>query len=129
MQLINKFNKGFQFLLCLIDICRKYAWVVPFKDKKSITITNALQKILDESNRKPNKIWIDKRSEFYNRSIKSWLQDNDMETYSTHNERKSLVAERFITTLKINFTSIWLQYHRMFILILILYWYSEQNTI
>ena len=56
MQLINKFNKGFQFLLCLIDICRKYAWVVPFKDKKGITITNALQKILDESNRKPNKI-------------------------------------------------------------------------
>ena len=60
MQLINKFNKGFRFLLCVIDIFSKYAWVVPLKDKKGITITNAFQKILKESNRKPNKIWVDK---------------------------------------------------------------------
>ena len=50
--------------------------------------------------RKPNKIWIDKGSEFYNRSMKSWLKDNDIEMYSTHNEGKSVAAERFITTLK-----------------------------
>ena len=56
MQLVSKFNKGFRFLLCAIDIYSKYAWVIRFKDKKRITITNALQKILDESNRKPNKI-------------------------------------------------------------------------
>ena len=56
MQLISKFNKGFRFLLCVIDIFSKYAWVVPLKDKKGITITNAFQKILKESNRKPNKI-------------------------------------------------------------------------
>ena len=73
MQLISKFNKGFRFLLCVIDICSKYTWVVPLKDKKGITITNPFQKILDESNRKPNKIWVDKGSEFYNRSMKSWL--------------------------------------------------------
>ena len=56
MQLINKFNKGFRFSLCVIDIYSKYAWVIPLKDKKGITVTNAFQKILEESNRKPNKI-------------------------------------------------------------------------
>ena len=70
MQLLSKFNKGIRFLLCVIDIFSKYAWVIPLKDKKGITITNAFQKILDESNRKPNKIWVDKGSEFYSRSVK-----------------------------------------------------------
>ena len=74
MQLIKKFNKGFRFLLCVIDICTKYAWVIPLKDKNQIAIVKAFQKILDESNRKPNKIWVDKHSEFYNRSMKSWLE-------------------------------------------------------
>ena len=74
MQLIKKFNKGFRFLLCVIDIYSKYAWVIPLKDKKGISITNAFQKIKKESNRKPNKIWVDKGSEFYNRSMKSWLK-------------------------------------------------------
>ena len=71
MQLISIFSKGFRFLLCIIDILSKYAWVVPLNDKKSIIITNALQKVLYESNRKPNKIWVDKDSEFYHRSMKS----------------------------------------------------------
>ena len=69
-------------------------------NRKSITITNAFQKILDESNRKPNKIWVDKGSQFYNRSMKSWLQDNNIEMYSTHNKGRSVVAERFIRFLK-----------------------------
>ena len=56
MQLISKFNKGFRFLLCVIDIFSKYAWVVPLKDKKGVTIVNAFQKILDDSKRKQNKI-------------------------------------------------------------------------
>ena len=66
MQLINKFNKGFRFLLCVIDIYSKYAWVILLKNKNCITITNAFQKLLKESNRKPNKIWVDKGSAFYN---------------------------------------------------------------
>ena len=74
MQLISKFNKGFGFLLRVIDIFTKYAWVVPLKDKKGITITNAFQKILKESNRKPNKIWVDKGSEFYNSSFKKMVK-------------------------------------------------------
>ena len=79
MQLISKFNKEFRFLLCVIDIFSKYAWVVPLKDKKGITITNAFQKILKESNKKPNKIWVDKGSKFYNSSFKKWLKDDDIE--------------------------------------------------
>ena len=70
------------------------------KDKRGITITNAFQKILDESNRKPNKTWVDKGSEVYNRLMKLWLENNDIEIYSTHNEGEAVVAERFIRTLK-----------------------------
>ena len=100
MQLMSKFNKGYRFLLRVIDIFSKYAWVIPLKDKKGISIVNAFQKILKESDRKPNKIWVDKGSEFYNNSFKKWLKDNDIEMYSIHNEGKLVVAERFIRTLK-----------------------------
>ena len=100
MHLINKFNKKFRFLLCVIDIFSKYAWVVPLKHKKGITIINAFQKMFKKSNRKPNKIRVDKGSEFYNSSVKKWLKNNDIELYSIHNHRKSVVAERFIRTLK-----------------------------
>ena len=100
MQLISKFNKGFRFLLCVIDIFSKYAWVVSLKDKKGASIVDAFQKILNQSRRKPNKIWVDKGSEFYNNSFKKWLKDNGIEMYSIHNEGKAFVAERFIKTLK-----------------------------
>ena len=70
MQLISKFDKRFRFL-CVIDIFSKYAWVVPLKDKKGVSIVDAFQKILDKSRRKPNKIWVDKGSEFYNNSFKN----------------------------------------------------------
>ena len=93
MQLISKFNERFRFLLCVIAIDSKHAWVAPLKDKKGITILNG-------SSRKRNKILVDKGSKLYNRSMKSWLQDNDIKMYSTHNEGKSAVAEKFIKTLK-----------------------------
>ena len=70
MQSISKFNKGTRFLLCVIDIFSKCAWVVPLKEKKGVTIVSAFQKILDKSTHKPNKIWVDKRSEFYNSFFK-----------------------------------------------------------
>ena len=79
MQLISKFNKGFRFLLCVIDIFIKYAWVDALKDKKGVSIVNGFQKILDKSERKPNKIWIDKGSQFYNNYFKKWLKVNDVE--------------------------------------------------
>ena len=96
MQLISKFNNGFRFLLCVIDIFSKYALVVPLKYKKGVKKVDAFQKILDKSRRKPNKIWVNKGSEFYNNSFKKWLKDNDIEIYSIHNEGKSVAAERFI---------------------------------
>ena len=65
-----------------------------------LVVNNALQKVLNESGCKPKKMWVDKGSELYNRSMRSWLQDNDMEMYSTHNEGKSVVAEKFIKTLR-----------------------------
>ena len=101
MQLVSKFNKGLTFLLCVIDIFTNYAWVIPLKDKKGIAITNVFQKILDESNRKPNKIRKDKAGEFYNKSMTSWLEKkcNTIEVYSIQNDRKYLVA-RFIRTLR-----------------------------
>ena len=64
MQLISKFNKGFRFLLCIIYIFSKYAPIVPLKNKRGVSIANAFQSILKDSNRKPNKIWVDKGSEF-----------------------------------------------------------------
>ena len=92
MQLISKFNKGFRFLLCdFYHFC--------------ITIINAFKKILDESKRFkiwPDKIWLDKGSEFYDRSMKSFLQNNGIEIYSAHNAGKLVIAKRFIRTLKIN---------------------------
>ena len=102
MQLLSKYNKGIRFLLCAIDIFSKYVWVVPLKDKKGVSIATAFQSILKRSNssRKPNKIWVEKGSEFYNVSFKKWLKDNDIVMYSKNNEGKSVVAERFIRTLK-----------------------------
>ena len=70
------------------------------QDEKGISIVNALQKIFKKSNRKPNKIWLDKGSEFYNSSFNKWLKDNDIEMYSTNNGGKSIIAERFVRTLK-----------------------------
>ena len=96
MQLISKFNKRYRFLLCVIDIFSKYAWVIPLKDKKSVSIVDAFQKILDRSERKPNKIWVDKGSEFYKNSFKKWLKDSDIEMYSIHNEGKSVAPEHLL---------------------------------
>ena len=71
---MSKLNKSVRFLLCIIDIYSKYAWVVPLNYKKSVTIINAFQDILNDLKRKPNKIWANKHSEVYNRSMKSWLE-------------------------------------------------------
>ena len=100
MQLIRKYNKGIRYLLCAIDLFSKYAFVVPLRDKKGTTIANAFQSILNNSKRKPNKIWTDQGSEFYNTHFKKWLIDNNIEVYATHNEGKPVVAETFIRNLK-----------------------------
>ena len=84
-------------MIFLINI----VWVVLLKDKKGVGIVNAFQKIVKKSNqRKPNKVWVEKGSEFYSNSFKTSLKDNDIKMYSIHNEGKSVVAERLIRTLK-----------------------------
>ena len=97
MQLISKYNKDFRFLLCVIDLFSKRALGKGEKDAK---ITDALQSILHDLGRKPDKIWVDHGSKFYSKSFRTWLDDNDIKIYSTHNEGKSVVPERFIRTLK-----------------------------
>ena len=100
MQSLTRKNKGIKYLLCAIDLYSKYAFVIPLKDKKEISIVNAFKKIIKQSNRKPNKIWVDKGGEFYNSVFEKWLSDNDINKYSMYNEGKSVVAERIIKTLK-----------------------------
>ena len=97
MQSLSRKNKGIKYLLCAIDLHRKYP---PLKDKKGISIVNAFNKIIKQSNRKSNKISVDQGGEFYNNVFEKWLSDNNINMYSTYNEGKSVVAERFIRTLK-----------------------------
>ena len=89
MQSLSRYNKGFKYLLCVIDLFSKYAWVICIKDKKGTSIVNGFKKIISEGQRKPN-----------NQSFKDFLKINNIEMYSTYNEGKSVVAERFIRTLK-----------------------------
>ena len=100
MQSLNRKNKSIKYLLCAIDLYSKYAFVIPLKDEKGISIVNAFNKIIKQSNRKLNKIWVDQGGEFYNNVFEKWLLDNDINMYSTYIESKSVVAERFIRTLK-----------------------------
>ena len=85
--------------MCAIDLFSKQAWIFPLKDKREITIINAFQKIISQG-RKPNKRWIDQGCEFHHKIFKRFLKTNSIEMYSTYNEGKSIVAERFIRTLK-----------------------------
>ena len=91
MQSLSRKNKGVKYLLCVIDLYSKYAFVIPL---------NAFDKIIKKSNRKPNKIWVDQGEEYYNNVFEKWLSDNNIIMYSMYNEGKSIVAERFIRTLK-----------------------------
>ena len=88
---LSKYNKGFKYLLCAIDLFSKYAWVVPIKDKKGTSIVDAFKKIISQE-RKPKKIWVDQGSEFYNNTFKHFLKINNIKMYSTYNEGKSVVA-------------------------------------
>ena len=115
MQSISKFGKGCRFLLCVIDIYSKYAWVIPLKYKKRNY--DYWKTVLDKSNCKPNKLLVEKVGKFYIRSMKLWLEKINIETYSTHNEGKSVIAEKFIRSLKIKSINTWLQFQKMFILI------------
>ena len=98
MQSLSKYNRRIRYLFCAIDLFSKYAWGCSFKRQKRNSI-NAFQKILDSSNRKLNKTWVDQGGKFY-QFFKRFLKINNIEIYLTYNKGKSIVAERFIRTLK-----------------------------
>ena len=93
-------NKNVKYLLRVIDVFTKYAWVKHLKDKKCKTVLNAFIEIVNEPNCKPYKVKVDQRREFYNKLMQEWLDNIDILIYSTHNESKSVINERLIKTLK-----------------------------
>ena len=100
MDKLSKWNKGFKYLLTVIDVFSKFAWVKSLKDKKGSSITAAFADIIKKYKRKPEYLWVDKGSEFYNKTFKEWLLQNDIELYSTFNAGKAVIIERFHKTLK-----------------------------
>ena len=94
MQAFAKFNDGIKYLLTVIDVFSKYGWIVPLKSKTGVEVAKAFNKIFKE--RKPEKLWVDKKKEFYNKNVKAL----GVELYSTENEEKSCVVERWNRTMK-----------------------------
>ena len=106
MQKFNKWNKGYRYLLTGLDLFSKYGWIVPLKDKKGETVTEAFKTIFEEG-RKPQYLWTDKGKEYYNKRLKDLLQKHNITLYSTENEEKSSVCERRNRTIK---TKMWKQF-------------------
>ena len=106
MQQFSKWNKGFRYLLMVLDVFSKYGWIVPLKDKKGETVADALKNILKEG-RKPQYLWTDKGKEYYNKHVKELLDKNKITLYSTENEEKSSVCERWNRTIK---SKMWKQF-------------------
>ena len=100
MQEWKRDNKGFRYMLNIIDCFSKYAWSIPMKNKTGLTTLEALKQIIHDSNRKPKFIWVDQGKEFYNKHFDEWLKDNNVTRYSTFGPHKSAVVERFNRTLK-----------------------------
>ena len=100
-------NKNVRYLLFVIDVFTKYAWVKLLKDKKGKIVLNVFIEIVSESNRKPNILWVDQGKEFYNKLMQEWLDNNDILMYSTHNEGNSVIAERFIEILTLKSIKKW----------------------
>ena len=102
MNKLSKFNKGYKYLLTVIDVFSKYGWIIPLKNKTGVSVANGLKMIFKQDNRKPSRIWTDKGKEFYNKTVKSLLEKDNILLYSTENEEKSSVVERWNRTMKRN---------------------------
>ena len=100
MQEWSKQNKGFRYMLNIIDVFSKFAWSVPIKNKTGVVVLDAFKEVIKHSNRSPKYIWVDEGKEFYNKDMTAWLKENNIERYSTHGEHKSAIVERFNRTLK-----------------------------
>jgi hypothetical protein len=100
MQEWSKQNKGYRYMLNVIDVFSKYAWSITLKDKTGKSVLDGFKLIVKGSNRTPKHIWVDEGKEFYNKLMDEWLKENNINRYSTHGEHKSVVIERFNRTLK-----------------------------
>ena len=100
MQKYSKWNEGVKYLLMVIDVFSKYGWIVPLKDKKTESVSLAFDEIFKKSERKPEKLWTDKGSEFVSKHFKDFLKKNKIILYHTQNEEKSSVVERWNRTMK-----------------------------
>ena len=92
MQKYARQNKGFRYILVVLDIFSRYAWARPIKNKTGPSVKNAFQDIMSDGT-KPNKLWTDKGTEFYNKVLQTFLKENDIELYSTHNEPKAMIGK------------------------------------
>ena len=109
---LKKYNNGFQYIINIIDLFSRHAWSIPIKDKTGKSIVEAFDSINQVCPRRVKnlkKLWVDNGSEFYNKIFKNWLNDNNIEMYSTFNEGKAVVIERFNRTLKKKCLNILLQ--------------------
>ena len=100
IQSFSKFNRGIKYLLTVIDVFSKLGWMLPLKDKTGVSVSKALKEIFKQ--RKPEKLWMDKGKEFYNKHVNAL----GVELYSTENEEKSSVVERWNQTMKEKCSSI-----------------------
>ena len=102
---LSKYNNDYKFILTVIDIFTKYAWAIPLKNKSGLSITNGFKIVLSEhpqggsEPRKPEKLWVDRGSEFYNKTFKSLLKEYETKLYSTYSDLKTVFIERFNRTL------------------------------
>ncbi|KAJ8034802.1 hypothetical protein HOLleu_21801 [Holothuria leucospilota] len=96
---LSRYNKGYKFLLTCIDVLSKFAWVIPLKNKSGRTLLQAVKKILS-SGRKPQQIHTDRGTEFVNKLLQKYLKDKGIHFFTTNNETKASVVERFNRTLK-----------------------------
>ena len=136
MGLLSSENKNVKYLLWVTDILTKYAWVKPLKDKKSKTVLNAFIEIVNESNQKPNKLWVNQGREFYNKLMQEWLGNNNILMYCTHNEGKSVITKRFTKALKVktykkliaNECKSYLSLIKNLLMLIILLWMKNTET-
>ena len=92
-------NKGYKYILVVLDVFSRYAWARPLKDKTGVSVTQAFKDIFKEGNHS-SFLWTDGGTEFYNAPMQEMLKSKDIHLYSTHNEPKAMIAERFIRTLR-----------------------------
>ena len=97
----SQWNKGIRYLLMVIDVFSKFGWIEPLKDKRGESVTEAFEKIFASSRRQPRLLWTDKGTEFYNANVKRLLKEHNITLYSTENEEKSSVVERWNQTIKL----------------------------